>query len=34
MAHKFTGGCLITVVDPVETIRKKFRALIKSCDKA
>lgn len=34
MAHKFIGGCLITVKDPVASTRKYFHKLLKKCEKA
>jgi hypothetical protein len=30
MAHKFSGGCLITVIDPVKLVREKFGWLLKN----
>lgn len=34
MAHKFQGGCLITVNDPLTFIRKNFEKLIRKCSSA
>lgn len=34
MAHKFLGGCLIAVNDPVKFIREKFYKLLKKCNPA
>jgi hypothetical protein len=34
MAHKFNGGCLITVSDPVKLVREKFGWLLKDVRKA